>query len=225
MMKALIKIKEELLDILLPKKCVGCGREGQYICKDCEIFLSEVEPMLGNPISQISGSQEIGFHGIISVWEYEGLIEKAIWKIKFDGCYDIINELMEKAFEKIELNLPLDTCITYVPMYGKREWRRNFNQAELIARKVGEKTGRPVVKFLEKIKNNRTQVGLNPKERLENVCDVFVAVPMTGAEPPSVLLVDDVYTTGATMNECVKTLRRAGIKNIYGFTLARKFRI
>src|SRR3989344_2799646 len=93
-----------LLDILLPKVCLGCGREGSYICKDCFIFLSEVNMIEVKPL-------------FVSVWEYEGLMEKLIQRIKFSGCYDIINELADKAFEKITLDLPRDAVITFVPMY------------------------------------------------------------------------------------------------------------
>jgi len=207
MLKELIRIKEGILDILLPKKCVGCGKEGQYICKDCELFLSEVPP-----------SKEV-----VSVWEYEGLMEKLIWKIKYEGMYDIINTLVEKAFEKMELNLPEDTSITYVPMYKKKEKQRGFNQAELIAKKVGKLTNKEIIPLLIKIKDNISQVGLNPQERKENVKNVFKY--SENGSRKNVLLVDDVYTTGATMNECIKVLKKAGIKNVLGFTLARKLSI
>jgi len=204
-----------ILDILFPKTCLGCGREGTYICKDCAIFLSEVDMIEAGPRSNI-----------MSVWEYEGLMEKLILKIKYDGCYDIINELVEKAFKTIELNLPPDIYITYVPMYRKKEKRRGFNQAELIAKKVGERTNRPVVKLLEKIKDNRSQVGLGPQERAENVKNVF---KMIEVRPQSmwqnVLIVDDVYTTGATVGECVRVLKKSGVKNVWGFTLSRKMSI
>ena len=153
-------------------------------------------------------------------------MEKLILKIKYDGCYDIINELIDKAFEKIELNLPPDTYITYVPMYRKKEKRRGFNQAELIAKKVGERTNRPVGKLLEKIKDNRPQVNLGPQERAENVKNVF---KMIEVRPQSmwqnVLIVDDVYTTGATVGECVRVLKKSGVKNVWGFTLSRKMSI
>ena len=153
-------------------------------------------------------------------------MEKLILKIKYDGCYDIINELVEKAFKTIELNLPPDIYITYVPMYRKKEKRRGFNQAELIAKKVGERTNRPVVKLLEKIKDNRSQVGLGPQERAENVKNVF---KMIEVRPQSmwqnVLIVDDVYTTGATVGECVRVLKKSGVKNVWGFTLSRKMSI
>ena len=215
MLKELIKIKEEIIDILWPKTCLGCGKEGQYICKDCAIFLSEVDMIEAGPRSNI-----------MSVWEYEGLMEKLILKIKYDGCYDIINELVEKAFKTIELNLPPDIYITYVPMYRKKEKRRGFNQAELIAKKVGERTNRPVGKLLEKIKDNRPQVNLGPQERAENVKNVF---KMIEVRPQSmwqnVLIVDDVYTTGATVGECVRVLKKSGVKNVWGFTLSRKMSI
>ena len=215
MLKELIKIKEEIIDILWPKTCLGCGKEGQYICKDCAIFLSEVDMIEAGPRSNI-----------MSVWEYEWLMEKLILKIKYDGCYDIINELVEKAFKTIELNLPPDIYITYVPMYRKKEKRRGFNQAELIAKKVGERTNRPVVKLLEKIKDNRSQVGLGPQERAENVKNVFKMIEVRPRSMwQNVLIVDDVYTTGATVGECVRVLKKSGVKNVWGFTLSRKMSI
>lgn len=204
-------LKELLLDILIPKKCLGCRKEGQYICHNCETFLSEAP-------SKMNEAEPL------SVWEYEGIIEKAILKIKYDGCYDIINELVNKAFEKIDLNLPPDVCITYVPMYKKRERQRGFNQAELIAKKVGEKTGRPVMKLLEKTKDAPAQKDLSARARLENVKNAFT--PLTGhIGLQAVLLVDDFCATGATIKECMRTLKDAGAKKVYGFTLARDYNV
>lgn len=198
------KIKELILDILLPKYCIGCKREGQYICDNCELFLSETPNSINN---------------LFTVWEYEGIIEKAIWKIKYDGTFHIIDELVEKAFGKIELNLPQDTCITYVPMYKEKERHRGFNQAELIAKKIGEITERKVIKLLDKVRDNKSQVGLSPKERIENVKDLF---SFSGSFcPKNVLLVDDFYVSGATIRECQGALRENGVKNIWGFALAK----
>ena len=217
MFAMLEKLKDGVLDILLPKFCVGCGREGLYICKDCEVFLSEVE----NTVP-----------GLTSVWEYEGLMEKLIYKIKFDGCYHIIDELVEKALKVISnfqlsiFNLPPDTVITYVPMWPKKERRRGFNQSEVIAKKLGDVYHLVVRKILEKARDNRSQVGLGPRERFENVRNVFkmnFQFPISNFQ--NVLLVDDVYTTGATMRECAKVLKKAGVKNIWGFTLSRKMNI
>ncbi len=213
MLETLNKIKEGLIDILLPKKCIGCSKEGKYICNNCELFLSETPNIF---------EVKLQSNNAMSVWEYEGLIEKAISKIKYDGHYDIINDLIDKAFEKIELNLPADIYITYVPMYKKRERERGFNQAELIARKIGEITNREVLPLLIKTKDNRPQAALNLQERIENVRNAF-APSLTEIKPQTVLVVDDFYATGATMRECIKTLERNGVKNIFGFTLAREF--
>ena len=229
---ALEKIKNSVSDILLPKFCVGCGREGLYICKDCEIFLSEVDPALLDTWCPIGTGHQVSNNQprITSVWEYEGLMEKIIYKIKFDGCYHIIDELVAKAMTKIELNLPEDAVITFVPMSKKKEKRRGFNQSELIARKIIAVHPRRMHRLLEKVRDNRSQVGLGLRERGENVRGVFSALkPSFNGEKlgffNNVLLVDDVYTTGATMNECIKVLRKAGIKNIWGFTLSRKMSI
>jgi len=224
--QALNKLKENILDILFPRFCLGCGREGLYICKDCEIFLSEVEPSTCEVNATTSQ--------VTSVWEYEGLMEKLIYKIKFDGCYDIIDELVEKALEKIDLKLPEDTVITFVPMRKKWQRKRGFNQSELIARKLGQLLDLVEQPLLEKVRDNRSQVGLGPEERKENVKGVFRSLLTSDfnklllkseVNKVNVLLVDDVYTTGATMNECMKVLKKAGVKNIWGFTLARKLNI
>ena len=210
--QVLNKLKENILDILLPKFCIGCGREGLYICKDCEVFLSEACP---EPSRRVD-----------SVWEYEGLMEKLIYKIKFDGCYHIIDELVEKAMAKVKFNLPADTYITYVPMRKNSERQRGFNQSALIARKLGQLLHLVEQPLLEKIKDNRSQVGLGPKEREENVKGVFHLVKHSVLhQVERVLLVDDVYTTGATAQECVRVLKKAGVKNVGVFTLARKLRI
>ncbi len=197
-------LKDFLLNILFPKRCVGCGREGQYICKDCEIFLSEAAP-----------STEV-----ISVWEYEGLMEKLIGKIKLAGCHDIVKELVGKALGKIELNLPKDAAITFVPMYKKREKERGFNQTRLIAEGIGESVNKKVLSLLVKTKDNRSQVGLGPSEKTENVKDVF-DFREEYICPKNVLLVDDFWVSGATIKECSKVLQAAGAKNVWGFTLAR----
>jgi len=129
--------------------------------------------------------------------------------------------------------------ITYVPMYRKREKYRGFNQSEIIAKELAKKYsaqgGLKVVCLLKKIKDTEDQVNLNKEERVRNVRGSFrfVGVGATlvvarinkgnhkGLPLRNILLVDDVYTTGATMRECCKVLKKSGIKNIWGFTLAK----
>ena len=83
-------LKDLLLDILFPKFCIGCGREGKYVCDRCNIFTSEVEPIYFQ-------QEKYGLDSLISVWEYEGLMKKAIHQIKYQGVADIIKELMSSV--------------------------------------------------------------------------------------------------------------------------------
>ena len=163
MKEVLNQLKENIIDILLPRTCVGCGKEGKYICEKCSLFLSEA------PSIFLTG----GLEELVSTWEYEGLIKNIIFKIKYEGAFDMINELVEKAFEIREPYIPEDTTITFVPMFKKKEKRRGFNQAELIAKKVGEMIGREVLPLLEKIKDTPSQTELNKEERMANVKDCF----------------------------------------------------
>lgn len=195
-----MRIREIVLDILFPKKCLGCNKEGKYICKNCELFmldLSEAWPLT-------------------SFWEYNGIVKKAIHQIKYGGTYDMVREIVNKKEFEIDKN----TVITFVPMYIKKEKERGFNQAEIIAKEISRKTGLPVVKLLEKTKETPDQASLNKEQRLVNLQNTFAICDRLSLSQ-NVLLVDDVYTTGATMEECRKVLYKAGFRNINYFTLAR----
>jgi len=187
-----------VLDILFPKYCLGCGKEGTYICKDCELFMNETN----NP------------DNLITFWEYNGIVKEAIKRIK-NGSYDIVKELISKRDFEIAEN----AYITYVPMYVKKQKTRGFNQAEVIAKELGKKSGRPVIKLLEKIRDTEDQTKLDEEERLENIRGSFKSIRSLQQTP--LLLVDDFYTTGATMQECSETLKRAGFNEISYFAIAK----
>lgn len=218
-----MKVKSLLLDIFFPKFCVECGREGKYICEKCYLFASETELL-----------RQAWPVGMINVWEYNGIIKKALHEVKYRYTRDILNELIEKGF-KIILNdkyrfndflsflINEKAVITYVPMYKKKERYRGFNQSKIIAQKIGKIFNLEVVELLKKTRETKSQTKLCKEERIENVRDSFKAIARQ-ARPVgerSILLVDDIYTTGATMHECCKVLKKSGIKNIWTFTLAK----
>ena len=194
----------------MPRICLGCGKEGEYICGKCELFLSEAPSLFGQG----------GLEELVSAWEYDGLIKDVILKIKYYGAFDAINELVEKAFKMREPYIPEDTTITFVPLFKKKENQRGFNQAKIIAKKVGEITGSKVLPLLEKIKDTASQTKLNKVERMANIKNSFLAKEKAGRHD-NILLVDDVWTSGATMKECARVLKRSGAKRVFGFTLAR----
>ena len=245
-----LKIKQRILDVLFPKFCAGCGREGDYICDDCSVFVGEA-PLI------YPGQ---GLSGLVSAWEYQGIIKKLLSDIKYKKVSNIIEGLGEKAFKVIVNDVSRfsdflgflfseDICITYVPMYKNKEKDRGFNQAELIAKEIGRITDKKIVPLLQKIKETRPQVELKREARLNNLKGAFrlrkqnfgIAYPCPrfaralahtydskiqfpsphSFSPRNILLVDDIWTTGATMRECCKTLKKAGVKKVWGFTLAR----
>jgi len=207
MLKQIIEI---VVDTIFPRNCLGCGKEGKYICEKCDLFLSETPSLFSQ------GSLE----ELVSIWEYEGLIKEIILRIKYYGAFEAINELVEKAFKIRKPYIPENTVITFVPMFKKKEKRRGFNQAEIIAKKVGEMTGSNVLSLLEKIKDTPSQTKLDKEERLKNIRGLFKRKEGIICNS-NVLLVDDVWTSGATMKECARVLKKSGVKRIFGFTLAR----
>lgn len=209
-MEWLNRRSKPVIDLLIPRTCVGCGKDGKYICDKCNLFLSEATTIFnrGNLIE------------VVSIWDYEGLIKKLIYKIKYDGIFDAIDELTEKAFERRDLDVPKDIIITFVPMYFKKERQRGFNQAELIAKKLGQISSIQAILLLEKTKETPSQTGLEKEERIKNVRCAFKIIAEVNC-PKNILIVDDIYTSGATLEECARVLKKAGAETIRGFTLAK----
>ena len=199
-----------LLDFIFPKKCLECGIFGKYICDDC---LSQVKTLL--PAKDV-----------YSVFKYEGVIRKAIMSLKYKFAYDIAEELAEITIQKIKnYDLRIKNIILVpIPLHKLRQNWRGFNQAELIGEKVANGMGwKFVPDFLIRIKNTSQQVGQKRPDRIKNLSDVFrINVPHSLSQSQvSILVFDDVYTTGTTINEAVKVLKAAGFNNIKSLTIAR----
>lgn len=236
-----MNVKSIILDILFPRICVNCSKEGKYVCDKCSLFVSEAMPVC--PVcynSSFSGEthqdciKKYSLDGLVSMWDYEALVRRLIHNVKYGGLIHIIDECVESSFKLIARDINRfysflsflssdNTYITYVPMYIKRKKRRGFNQAEIIAKELAKKANpRPVLgQLLEKVVDTKDQAGLNKEERLENVKGSFKSCVKPGLTQREILLVDDVFTTGATMRECCKVLKQSGVKKVWGFTLAR----
>ncbi len=237
------KVGESLLDILFPRFCFGCGREGAYICKDCEVFLTEnnfICPLCGEASycgrTHSSCGAGVDIDGLVSIWDYEGAIKKAIIDIKAADHFYVAEKLMERAFliinrdqrrfeEFLNLLLVKRAAISFVPSNkgGKTKGLKmeTKNHAKVIADELTKITDGPdPEKLLLKVRKTKKQSSLKRKERLKNVKGAFKA--SKDRLPKRVILVDDVFTTGATMRECAKTLKKQGVENVWGFALARK---
>ena len=238
------RVGRGILDIVFPVMCFGCGKEGKYICEKCEGFVGEAAFIC--PVCQESSftgerhalcSTLYGLDGLVGIWEYEGFVKKCISQIKYQGVTHAIGEVAIRAFGVMAQNLQRahpflsfllseHTYITYVPMAKSKEKKRGFNQAACVAREIGSIAKKEVLPLLQKVKDTKSQTELDKKERLENVKDSFAVTgelsSQAGAQLPKwVVLMDDVWTTGATMKECCKVLKRSGVQLVWGFVLAR----
>ena len=168
----------------------------------------------------------------MGVWEYEGISRAALNEIKYKYIFDAISEFMKNAFKVMKKDVlrfqPFlsflqseDVHISYVPMFLKKEKRRGFNQAEIIAKTINKIIEKEITSLLIKNRDTLLQANLNKEERIKNVKDCFNMLPDLSFIPRNLVLIDDVWTTGATMKECCKILKKAGVQNIWGFTLFR----
>lgn len=212
----------ELVDLLYPKRCVGCDKGGKYFCFDCRQKLRLSREYLG------AGAMD----GVVSVFAYRGVMKKAIEKFKFRFVSDLVGELMELIVESGGVEeegryfKKKGFVVMPVPLHRKRERWRGFNQAAELGKVLAQELGLEFDdKNLKRIKETKAQSKLNKEERLINIQGAFVVNGQLkmdhGKLPGKVLLVDDVWTTGATMKECARVLRGAGVEMVWGFTVAR----
>ncbi len=139
-----------------------------------------------------------------------------------DALAEVIRLWLDSATESDELLQVVNLeALVPVPLHWTRRLRRGFNQAELLAERLSEPFERPVVAALRRVRATRPQVGLDRLERRRNVADAFAAVHSRVVPGGYYLLIDDVYTTGATLRECARTLRAAGAGRVAALTAAR----
>lgn len=204
-------------DLLFPRRCLGCGRKGSYFCSSC---IKEIKPL--HP--QVSLGKE-PLDGLISIFPYKGVIRNAILKLKYHFVFDLADELVDLALRLIELKqFDYSNCLTLVPipLYWYRKNWRGFNQAEILGRKLAEKLEIDFCPdLLLRTRPTKPQVKLKGKERKENVKGAFRIKSHYKKLNSECLLFDDVWTTGATMKECARVLKKAGMKKVFGLTLAR----
>lgn len=205
-----------LLSILYPNCCPGCGEiisSDKKFCNDCKAELSFIK------VKQYK-NKDNRFNSLISVFYYKDTAKRMISRYKFYGkknIHKIMSEYMIREFEENYSSIDFD-YITYVPMSATEYKERGFNQTKLLAKDISRKTKIKCRKLLKKTRKTKHQMSLKAKERATNLKDCFK--PTEEIKGKKVLLVDDIKTTGTTLNECSKALRQAGAREIYCITFA-----
>ena len=231
------------LDALLPRRCVVCRRavppnESEPICTDCWGAVVRIKeprcPVCGSPFQSEAALSHSPTHRCgdcheappaftqaVSAGVYEGVLADAIrqWKYrKHVVLMPILGALLGQALD----TLPPADAVLPVPLHPTRLREREFNQSLLLAAWVSRRLARPLLPdALRRIRWTEPQITLDRGQRRKNVRGAFAVRNPNLVAGRRVILVDDVYTTGATVNECARVLGRAGTEAVYVLTLAR----
>lgn len=219
-------------EVLFPLFCVNCDAEGTLLCEDC-VGLVKTGAELSCPVCHTVNAtgaccetcrDKSYLSQVYSAFSYsDPIISKLIHALKYEyveEAADYLQRLMEPCIRLQAGTLANCDAIVSVPLHKRRFAERGFNQAESISKMLSGLIGRPVIQPISRKKYTRQQMLLSREEREKNVSDVFVCEQLT--QNSTLLLVDDVYTTGATMQACAKGIKEANPSSlVYGFAAAR----
>lgn len=214
-----MKILDLIAHLLYPWKCVFCESvlKDTDICRECE---EKLPYTVGD-----SAMQKFPFiDKCVSPLYYKDKVRASVHRYKFGGCSAYSRRYAALMSDCVENNLDCRSIdvISWIPLSKKRLRQRGYDQARLLAEEIAAKTGLPCRQLLQKVKNNSAQsLTRDAKQRRENVAGVYALDDGADFSGLRILLVDDVVTTGATMSEAARILRKAGAKSVFGVTLAR----
>jgi len=220
------------VDSFFPRRCVGCGKGGGFLCPECLGKLPRLLPLLcphcGRP--QASGivcpscwQRKTEIDGIRSPFRFDGAIREAVHQLKYRNLKAISPCLAELLADYLRSNpLPGEVFVP-VPLHPRRLRERGYNQSGLLARDLGRRINLPVIEdCLIRVKQAQPQVrAVDVEERRRNVVDAFVCrdEKVSGKQ---IILIDDVCTSGATLESCAAALKNKGATSVWGLTLARE---
>lgn len=249
MSKILISLKNFLLDLLFPALCINCQKERSYLCPDCfsliELAPHQYCPFCNFPRIVPDGKtcltcrkQGKKLTGLFSAVPYTNfLVKKLISQFKYQPYvkdlaktltsliihhFQLLDKKPEFLQDNFWANPQSDFILVPVPLHKKKLKQRGFNQAQEIAKELSNFSKISLFNdVLLKIKETLPQVELSGKEREENIKGVFVIQNPEKVKDKKILLVDDVFTTGSTMEECARVLKMADAREIWGIVVAR----
>ena len=224
-------VKTAFLDFLFPLRCFGCGKEGTLLCPSCSASLPRIElpycrrcgiPYTEGDLCPACLNYPLSIDGIRSVFLFKGTARQLVLHFKYRHLKAAAAPLGQLMADFLRINpLPGDVIVP-VPLYSKRLRRRGYNQASLLAEELHRLTGLPVDEdAVVRVRDTAPQArSANALERRMNVQGAFECP----REPNGgrILLIDDVCTTGATLDACAAALKAAGATPVWGLTAARE---
>ncbi len=221
-----------ILDFVFPKTCIACGKTGRYICRSCidkNPSARPVCPYCRHP--SVSGAthagcgKKTGIDGLVSIWKYEGVVKKAILSLKYKYATEMGDELADYLIGLLKVKmLPGVYYLCPIPIHWYRQNTRGFNQSVEVGKVISSAMGWNFIPdLLIKKRATAPQAELDRETRMKNLRDVFMFNPVHRSLFPnlkSVMIFDDVFTTGSTILEATKALKMAGVEKVWGLTIA-----
>lgn len=226
------KLIELAVDSFFPRRCVGCGKVGGFLCLECLGKLPRLLPPLcpkcGRPqasgiVCPICRKRQTEIDGVRSPFRFDEVVREAIHQLKYRNLRAIAPCLAELLADYLRSNPLPGEALVCVPLHPRRLRERGYNQSSLLARELGRRIDLPVIEdCLIRVKQAKPQVrAVDVEERRRNVADAFVCrdEKVSGKR---IILIDDVCTSGATLESCASALKNKGATSVWGLTLARE---
>ncbi len=218
------KLKKYLanfLDYIFPQFCLACKKEGNIFCTDCLNKLN-ILPLQKNPWPEESFVFDechicLDYHDV--------MVKKLIKKYKYGYFENLAIPIAEVYIKKIQqMNLAKDFILSNIPLHKSKKRKRGFDQTELIAKKIAQGTNIPYYDLLKRQRPTKTQAQLDKKQRQKNMAQAFIINENTDynqLQNKTIILIDDIATTGTTLNEAAQVLKTVGFRHIICLALAK----
>lgn len=222
-----------ILDLLFPRICIGCSKIGVYVCSSClnkfKLREETICPECAKPSvfgrTHPKCQRPTGLDGLWAGFAYKGMIKTLLGKFKYQFVTDVSQTIIELATSLPDWNnFPAEPrLVVPIALHKSRLRDRGFNQAAIIGKNISRYLDWPYSdSILVRNRKTRPQMQLKRKDRLSNLRGAFTYIgPTKALLGVDVLLVDDVWTTGSTMREAAKVLKRQGAKSVWGWVVAR----
>ena len=226
------QLQHEVTDFFFPRTCIGCGKIGDFICAGCSKKMSRILPPLcrrcGRPESSGAYCSECwgtksSLDGIRSVFIFDGIVRQAVHELKYRNVQAMSNCLagfMSLYFQEYSLG---GDVLVPVPLHEKRLRERGYNQSQLLSDDLSGMISVEVkAALLKRVRNTGPQArSASVRQRKANMENTFIC-DSAEAAGRDVIVIDDVCTSGATLESCAAALKSAGAGHVLGFTLARE---
>jgi ComF family protein len=229
-------ILNDLLNFIFPPECIVCenrlAEDEKYFCATCRNLADDIRfPVCPECRTEITDprtgcSNCKGTNPISILWTcgtFDQFYRPVVHGIKYEGLLPLVSMMSDIIFSRLNetLGSSFIDAIVPVPLHWTRLRGRGFNQSEQIADELGRRLNRPVLaNALKRVKKTLDQTGLSAQARIENMKGAFKIRDADAVAGRRILLIDDVTTTGATLNEAAGELRRAGCRNVYAAVIA-----